>query len=79
MPDFDEYDVVMLQEGALGTLVLGGSGFPLRKLRDLLNSRVADGWQVVFQVIEVRRFLLFWRREAVIVTLGRKSAQPAVD
>jgi|TARA_B100000315_G_scaffold191945_1_gene182310 hypothetical protein len=31
----------------------------------------AEGWQVVFQVIESKRFMLFWTREAVLVTLGR--------
>jgi hypothetical protein len=32
-----------------------------------------DGWQVVFQVVEARRFLLLWRREAVIITLGKPA------
>ncbi|MEA5286056.1 DUF4177 domain-containing protein, partial [Vibrio parahaemolyticus] len=27
--------------------------------------------QVVFQVVEQKRFMLFWKREAVIITLGR--------
>lgn len=36
-----------------------------------LNRYAAEGWQVVFQVLEMKRFWLFWQREAVIVTLGR--------
>ena len=36
-----------------------------------LNKEVTDGWQVVFQIIENKRFLLFWSREAVVITLGR--------
>jgi len=36
-----------------------------------LNRLAADGWQVVFQVVEQKRFWIFWKREAVIMTLGR--------
>ena len=60
-----------VMEGGLGTVLLGSSGLPLEKLEVTLNREAADGWQVVFQVIENRRFLLFWNRETVIVTLGR--------
>jgi len=55
----------------LGTIFLGASGIPIRKMEATLNEHAASGWQVVFQVIEKKRFLLFWQREAVIVTLGR--------
>ncbi len=71
---FDEYKVIHVVEGGCGTLLLGSSGLPLKKLESTLNREAADGWQVVFQVIENKRFLLFWSREAVIVTLGRKNA-----
>lgn len=68
---FSEYKVMMVTEGAFGTLFLGAAGMPLRKLESVLNEEVKDGWQLVFQVIESRRFWLFWTRETVIVTLGR--------
>ncbi len=68
---FKEYKVMQVAEGALGTLFLGASGMPLKKLETTLNSEAADGWQLVFQVIEKRRFWLFWSRESVIITLGR--------
>ena len=58
-------------EGGLGTILLGASGVPIKKMETVLNREVADGWQVVFQVIEKKRFLLFWKRESVIITLGR--------
>ncbi|NIQ10284.1 MAG: DUF4177 domain-containing protein, partial [Gammaproteobacteria bacterium] len=63
--------VVHIVEGGCGTLLLGSSGLPLQKLEAELNHYAADGWQVVFQVLEMKRFWLFWQREAVIVTLGR--------
>jgi hypothetical protein len=72
MAQFDEYKVLHVVEGGCGTLLLGSSGLPLKKLEATLNSEAQDGWQLVFQVIENKRFLLFWSREAVIVTLGRK-------
>jgi len=71
MSGFREYKVMHVVEGGCGTILLGASGIPLKKLESQLNQEAADGWQVVFQVIESKRFWLFWTREAVIVTLGR--------
>lgn len=71
MAQYSEYKVIHVVEGGCGTLLLGSSGLPLKKLESTLNKEAADGWQVVFQVIENKRFWLFWSREAVIVTLGR--------
>lgn len=68
---YTEYKIVHIAEGGCGTLLLGSSGMPLKKIEAELNSLAADGWQVVFQVLEQKRFMLFWTREAVIVTLGR--------
>ncbi|GLS83355.1 DUF4177 domain-containing protein [Paraferrimonas haliotis] len=68
---YQQYKVLQVAEGALGTLFLGASGMPLEKLEATLNEEAAQGWQLVFQVIEKRRFWLFWSRETVIITLGR--------
>ncbi|HEX7027909.1 MAG TPA: DUF4177 domain-containing protein [Gammaproteobacteria bacterium] len=68
---YKEYKIVHIAEGGCGTLLLGASGLPLKKVEAELNELAADGWQVVFQVLEMKRFWLFWQREAVIVTLGR--------
>lgn len=66
-----QYKVIAVCEGALGTVFLGRSSIPLQQMENTLNREVAKGWQVVFQVVEQRRFFLFWKREAVIITLGR--------
>ena len=66
-----EYKVLHIVEGGLGTIFLGASGIPIKKMEVALNKEAADGWNVVFQLIEQKRFLLFWKREAVIITLGR--------
>ncbi len=68
---YKEYKVVHLVEGGLGTIFLGASGLPIEEMEMLLNREATDGWQVVFQIIEKKRFFLFWEREAVIITLGR--------
>jgi predicted Zn finger-like uncharacterized protein len=66
-----EYKVMRIVESGLGTIFLGAAAVPLKKMEAALNKEVTSGWQVVFQVIEQKRFLLFWKREAVIITLGR--------
>ncbi|MFT6491971.1 MAG: hypothetical protein ACJAWP_000863 [Porticoccus sp.] len=68
---FSQYKVMAISEGALGTIFLGASGFPLKKMETVLNEQAAEGWQLVFQVVERRRLWLFWARETVIVTLGK--------
>jgi predicted Zn finger-like uncharacterized protein len=71
MERYKEYKVITVEEGGCGTLLLGSSKIPQIKLENILNQYAAEGWQVVFQVVEQRRFLLFWTRESVILTLGR--------
>ena len=68
---YKEYKVIEVSEGALGTIFLGASGMPIKQMEIQLNKEAADGWQMVFQVIEKKRFWLFWTRETVIMTLGR--------
>ncbi len=71
MEKYKEYKVIHVAEGGCGTILLGASGLPLKKIENTLNEAAADGWQLVFKVIERKRFWLFWNREAAIITLGR--------
>ncbi len=68
---YREYKVEIVTEGGCGTIFLGASGLPVKRLEAALNEAAAEGWQLVFQVIEQKRFWLFWSRETVILTLGR--------
>lgn len=68
---FREYKVLHVAEGGCGTIFLGASGLPLKRIEVDLNKHAAEGWQMVFMVIEMKRFWLFWTREAAIITLGR--------
>ncbi len=68
---YQEYKVVEVAENGLGNLLLAGAHFPLKKMENTLNQYAAEGWQVIMQVVEKKRFLLFWTRESVVITLGR--------
>jgi predicted Zn finger-like uncharacterized protein len=68
---FKDYKVIEIMEGGCGTLMVGSSKIPVKKMEAALKEAALDGWQVVFQVIEAKRFLLFWTRESIIITLGR--------
>lgn len=70
--DFKEYKVIQIAEGGCSTLLLGSAAIPEAIMEKELNRWAKEGWQVVFQVVETRRFLLFWSRESVIITLGRR-------
>lgn len=69
---YREYKVMIVTESGCGTMLLGAAAIPIKALEDTLNREAAQGWQMVFQTVESRRFMLFWSREAVIVTLGRE-------
>lgn len=68
---YSEYRVEIVTESGCSTLLFGASAFPAERLEQYLTEQARDGWQLAFMVVERRRFLLFWAREAVVVTLGR--------
>ncbi len=70
-----EYKVIHIVEGGCGTVFLGASGIPIQKMEATLNEYAAKGWKNEFQVVEQKRFLLFWKREAVVITLSRDVAE----
>ena len=63
-----QYKVEFVKEGVLGTLFLGSSKLPIKKIEEVMNEYGNDGWDVSFQVIEKSRMWLFWEREALIIT-----------
>ena len=66
-----QYKVEVIKEGALGTIFLGSSKLPVKKMEEVMNRYGKDGWDVSFQIIEQRRLLLFWSRESAIVTFSK--------
>lgn len=67
-----EYRVISIEESAIGTLFLGASKIPIKKMEKVLNEYGANGWSVEFQLIEQKRTFLFWKRESVIITFSRE-------
>jgi len=68
-----EYKVVIYQEGMLGSLLLGESKVNPVKFSEFLNANAEDGWEVVTMEKDVRRMLLFFKREGYIVVMKRSK------
>ena len=68
-----EYKVVIYREGMLGSLLLGGSKVDPVKFSDFLNINARDGWRVITMEKDLRRMLLFFKREAYSVIMGRDA------
>ena len=66
-----EYKVVIYQEGLLGSLLFGSSKVDPIKFTHFLNQNAAQGWSVITMEKDIRRMLLFWKREAYVVVLER--------
>ena len=66
-----KYKVVIYQEGMLGSLLLGSSKVDPVRFTDFLNANAAQGWKVVTMEKDIRRMLLFWKREAFLVISER--------
>ena len=68
---YKEYKIVQFTEGGCGTIFFSSSGLPIKKIENEINKMASEEWQMVFMVLEQKRFWLFWTREAAIVTFGR--------
>ncbi len=44
---YKEYKVLHVTEGGIGTIFLGASGIPIKRLETTLNKEAADGWTLV--------------------------------
>ncbi len=68
-----EYKVVIYRENILGSLFLGGSKVDPVRFSEFLNRSGDDGWEVKTMEREIRRMLLFFKREAFMVVLQREK------
>ena len=66
-----EYKVVIYQEGMLGSLLLDGSKVDPIRFSEFLNAQAQQGWRVQTMEKDIRRMLLFFKREAYVVVMGR--------
>ena len=67
-----EFKIEAVKESALSTLFLGTAKLPLKKMEEVMNLNGLQGWDVAFQIIEMRRMFLFWKRETVVITFSRE-------
>lgn len=66
-----EYKVVMYREPLLGSIFLGGSKVDPVRFTEFLNKNAAEGWEAITMERELRRELLFFKREAFMVIMKR--------
>lgn len=69
-----EYKVVIYQEGALSSMLLGAAKVDPIRFSEFLNKNAQQGWRVVTMEKDKRRLFLFWQREAFLVVMERDSA-----
>ncbi|MEY5025768.1 MAG: hypothetical protein RLZZ244_1296 [Verrucomicrobiota bacterium] len=69
-----EYKAVIYQESMLGSLVLGESKVDPVRLTEFLNRHASQGWEVKTMEREIRRMLLFFKREALVFILERNQS-----
>jgi len=70
-----QYKVVIYQEGMLGSLLLGQSKINPIRFTEFLNTNAQQGWEVVTMEKDIRRMLLFWKREGYVVILKKERGQ----
>jgi hypothetical protein len=69
-----QYKVVIYQEGMLGSLLLGQSKINPIRFTEFLNTNAAEGWEVVTMEKDIRRMLLFWKREGYVVIMKKQRS-----
>lgn len=67
------YKVVEVAESGISVIFLGSSSVPLQKVEMELNRMESQGWKLAFQVVEKKRFLLFWSVDRIILTFHREA------
>ena len=69
-----EYKVAIYREPLLGSIFLGGSRVDPMRYTEFLNKNANDGWEVITMERELRRELIFFKREAFLTIMKREVA-----
>lgn len=69
-----EYKVTIYREPLLGSIFLGGAKVDPIKFSKFLNENAREGWKVITMEREMRRELLFFKREAFMTIMERAVA-----
>ncbi|CAH5853580.1 DUF4177 domain-containing protein [Klebsiella aerogenes] len=57
----------------LGSLLFGASKVDPVKFSEFLNKNAREGWRVVTMEKDIRRMMLFFKREAYVVILEKEA------
>jgi len=68
-----EYKAIIYQEGMMGSLFLGQSKINPVRFSEFLNENAQEGWEVVTMEKDIRRMLLFFKREGYVVIMKRQK------
>lgn len=66
-----QYKMIEVSESGLSVIFLGASTLPLQKAEMAINKMAAQGWTMAFQVMEKKRFMLFWMVDRLIITFSK--------
>jgi hypothetical protein len=69
-----EYKVAIYREPLLGSIFLGGSRVDPERYSAFLNKNAAEGWRVITMERELRRELIFFKREAFLTVMEREES-----
>ena len=67
----NEYKAILYKEGILGSIFLGGSKIDPERLTAFININASEGWDVVTMEKDIRRTLIFFKREAYVIIMKR--------
>lgn len=67
-----EYKVAIYREPLLGSIFLGGSRVDPMRYSNFLNDNAQEGWEVITMERELRRELIFFKREAFLTIMKRE-------
>ncbi|HEY8189464.1 MAG TPA: DUF4177 domain-containing protein [Micavibrio sp.] len=68
-----EYKVAIYREPLLGSIFLGGSRVDPERYSEFLNRNAREGWKVITMERELRRELIFFKREAFLTVMEREA------
>ncbi|GEM_PF-3036377 len=68
------YKFLRVEEGFLGTMLLGASYIREEKCDEATNQMAAMGYELVHFIVEKRRKYLFWQVDSLLMAFRKKSA-----
>lgn len=72
-----EYKVIIYMESGISSFLFGSAKVDPIKFTNFLNRNADEGWEVVTMEKDLRRMLLFWKREAYTVILEKNKSTEA--